>query len=128
MTKICLSCKKEFESNIKPQKFCTRRCFKQDYYSKQKQKERDENSRFSKFPIKHCDLCGRDTQLDFDPKKHFALFNGWECPHCHVPNKMLWKYHNTPNSRAVIMQFLISQDNGATMITGGFSFTSTIQH
>lgn len=73
MKKICKNCEKEFESNNKNKKFCSKDCYKQ--YNKTKYHQ---DIKFTKIPNTKCDFCGIEFyktpsaihKLNFCCRKH----------------------------------------------------------
>jgi len=105
--RICKICGNKFLAIKTTQFFCSRKCFKKDYYVRMKIKEleKDQNP---KYPSKQCGLCGKVSQLDFDPIKNPQKFNAWGCPHCGATNALVWEYQDNPNSHQLINNIIIS--------------------
>lgn len=60
--------------------FCSRRCFKKDYYHRKKAEEAGK----SKFPRFSCPECGQFITLDFDPHKKVEKWLTYKCPGCNT--------------------------------------------
>lgn len=103
--RICKVCGTPFIAIKTNQFFCSRNCFKRDYYVKNKIRVQN-GLKNQKFPSKHCNFCDTTTQLDFDPIKYPDLLTAWKCPKCSVNNKILWKYEDHHNSHRAIEVFL----------------------
>jgi glutaredoxin len=87
--------------------FCSRKCFKRDYYVRIKGHQ-DEEENHPQFPIKKCGYCKKDSRLNFDPIKNQDKFNAWGCPNCGVTNQLIWENQNRPNSYQMISQILVT--------------------
>jgi hypothetical protein len=107
----CKSCGNPFIAIKETQLFCCRRCFKKDYYRRNRE-QLQYDLMHPVFPTQTCAFCGMPSELGFDPIKDQYRYDNWECPNCHVPNKIIWKYADTPNSYQSIMNILVSVQNG----------------
>ena len=87
--RVCKICGRTFFAIKTTQFFCSRKCFKKDYYIKTKIKKQKQSR---VFPEKHCSYCGETSRLTFDPLEFPELFKDWACPKCGITNKMMWKY------------------------------------
>jgi len=67
----CQYCGKYFLKKREGHIFCSRKCFFNDYLSKQK-----------KFPSFICPECGAITELDFKPKTSGLKWHNFYCPNC----------------------------------------------
>jgi hypothetical protein len=72
----CKYCKVKYFAQKKKQNFCSRKCFKQNYYYLRRL-EALEN-----FPIYKCPKCEKMTKLNFDPCKNSAEWINYKCPWC----------------------------------------------
>lgn len=107
ITRKCKTCGDDFSAIKATQFFCSRKCFKKDYYIRTKANiENTENN--PHFPIKKCDFCEERSQLTFDPMKNRERYSAWRCPHCGVTNKLIWEYANNINSYSIISKIIIS--------------------
>ena len=77
---ICKTCKKLFLPKSEKHIFCTRKCFKKDFYHRKKAEELSNK----KFPTFICPNCQRIVELDFDPVKEQKKWANFSCPHCSV--------------------------------------------
>lgn len=75
ISRICKSCKKDFVAQKTKQWYCSRRCFKQDYFRKSKDKP-------GLFPVFVCEDCGLVTELRIDPVKDEFFWTDFKCPGC----------------------------------------------
>lgn len=75
----CKTCKKKFLPKSERNVFCTRKCFKKDFYHRKKELEND-----SKFPIFVCPSCKHRIELDFDPVKYLKRWEHFACPFCNI--------------------------------------------
>lgn len=74
----CKNCEKLFTPKSEKNIFCSRKCFKKDYYHRKKDSETSTNVRFI------CPECGNETILDFDITKNIQRWNNFSCPKCDV--------------------------------------------
>ena len=105
--RTCKICGNHFVAIKRTQFFCNRKCFKREYYVRSKNKEGDKAKNPS-YPIKKCSFCEERSSLTFDPMKARDKFDGWECPHCHVSNKLVWEHQKSPNSYQIIKDIMIT--------------------
>ena len=105
--RVCKICGKTFTAIKTTQFFCSRKCFKKDYYLKTKIHIQELNQN-PKYPSKCCAYCETTSNLNFDPIKYPRLFETWSCPICGVNNKMVWKYQDFPNSHYLIHKLIIN--------------------
>jgi len=103
----CKICGKMFFAIKTNQFFCSRKCFKKDYYVRMKTKKEDEKNSLN-FPVKKCNFCGKTHKLTFDPIKEPRLFNEAPCPECGVSNKLMWENQHKANSKMIITEFIDS--------------------
>jgi hypothetical protein len=75
LKRICRCCKKEFIAQKIKQWYCSRKCFKQDYFKRSKDKP-------GNYPTFMCEDCGRETILRIDPVKDEFFWTDFKCPHC----------------------------------------------
>ena len=105
--RTCKICGDEFSAIKTTQFFCSRKCFKRDYYLRTKSKIVDTQLNPT-YPIKKCSFCFESARLNFDPMRTPELFNAWGCPHCGATNQLIWEHQNNPNSYQIISKLLIS--------------------
>ena len=74
--RICLSCKNSFTPTKSNQKYCSRKCFKKEYYAKKKEEERNQ---VSKYCCQHCNFI---MVLDFIPLEEPDKLKTIVCPNC----------------------------------------------
>lgn len=103
----CKVCDKKFTAIKTTQYFCSRRCFKRDYYLRNKAKMAAETAN-PKFPIRTCAYCKLPTELDFDPIRLPERFDIWQCLHCGLSNDVLWRYIDNPASYQIIKEILVT--------------------
>lgn len=101
--RVCKICGKTFFAIKTTQFFCSRKCFKKDYYIKTKIKKQKQGRTY---PKKRCPYCQKESTLTFDPIKFPKLFKDWACPSCGITNKIMWKYGEMSNSKERIKQVL----------------------
>lgn len=101
----CKVCGTPFTAIKTTQYFCKRKCFKRDYYVRNKRVIQLEKT-LPTFPKKRCSFCSVVNSLPFDPVKHPLRFNEWECGNCGVSNKLLWEYQDNYNSYQIISNIL----------------------
>ena len=77
---ICKTCQNSFLPKNPKNIFCTRRCFKKDFYHRKKAEELNNK----KFPIFRCPSCNNKITLEFDPVKNQTAWTNFLCPHCNV--------------------------------------------
>lgn len=79
---ICenINCGKTFYRRKKINIYCSRKCFKQSWYNRMKEKE----ARNKRYPVYHCPRCNTSVQLDFDPARRFSPWLAFKCPMCDV--------------------------------------------
>jgi hypothetical protein len=111
--KICanIHCQKTFFAVNSVQNFCCRRCFKIAYHARMKEKKKLEKAN----PIrahKTCDFCRREYVIPFDVVRYPKKFDEWSCPHCGVPNEMIWRNQNNTNSHQIIFSAIIQMRSG----------------
>ncbi len=76
----CKNCGSKFFAKKHKQLFCSRRCFKQDYFKKKKAEFE------GKFPAYKCSKCLKSTNLNFDPVQNTLRWAEFKCPHCNDPD------------------------------------------
>jgi len=103
--RVCKVCGNVFLAIKTTQFFCSRKCFKKDYYLRIKAKvqEKEQNPHY---PSRICGFCGEKSVLNFDPIKEQAKFDDWHCPFCGVTNKTLWQNIDNPMSQQEIAEFI----------------------
>lgn len=80
LERSCKNCGSKFFAKKYKQLFCSRKCFKQDYFKKKK-------SEFDgKFPSFKCSKCLKNTNLNFDPVSDLHKWSQFKCPHCQYPD------------------------------------------
>ena len=70
-------CGNEFVPKKGNQMFCSRKCFKKEYYQRKKEEEKN-----PKFPVYRCPDCGFIEELDFNPVDDIDRWLGYMCPNC----------------------------------------------
>lgn len=105
--RTCLVCNKPFIAIKETQKFDSRKCFKKDYYQRNKEKSNQEGLH-PKHPVKTCLFCKGVSEIKFDPILSPKLFNSWKCPYCQVTNMMVWENQDNPKSFQVISNLISS--------------------
>lgn len=105
--RTCKICGDLFSAIKITQFFCSRKCFKRDYYLRTKSKANEED-RKKKFPTKACSFCEVESQLTFDPIESPQDFRMWGCPHCGATNEMIWENMHKVYSRQIIAQMLVT--------------------
>lgn len=81
--RICGSCLKDFEAQKEKQLYCSRKCFKKEYYHKLRV------DTVIAFPIYKCPNCAGSTQLGFDPTKSPIIWKYFKCPRCTVDTEKI---------------------------------------
>lgn len=76
----CKTCGKIFFPKSERNKFCSRRCFKKDFYHRKKAEELSAQ----KFPEFVCPKCGQDIILGFDPTKDTMRWLHYSCNGCNT--------------------------------------------
>ena len=71
----CKHCGRLFTPRRDRHFFCCRVCFKRYWYRAKKT---------IGSPIFRCDHCGKETQLDFDPRSNIKKWALFRCPFCGV--------------------------------------------
>jgi protein-arginine kinase activator protein McsA len=104
--RICKICGESFYAIKSTQYFCCRKCFKKNYYLKQKILLQEEKQKGPIYPIKECGFCFKKAQLNFDPLKKPNLFDAWACPYCGATNKLIWEHQDKSNSYQIISKIL----------------------
>ena len=79
--KNCKTCGVEFDAIKDGQYFCSRKCFKRDYYKRNKERLA---ILAKKRPIYKCPNCHHAEEVPFDPIKYPKKFNEYTCPKCGV--------------------------------------------
>ena len=107
ISRLCKICGKEFSAIKVTQFFCSRKCFKRDYYLRTRLRiqEQEQNPHY---PIQRCSYCCELSSLNFDPTENPRLFDSWGCPHCGLTNQIMWKYSDNPNSFEIITSILVT--------------------
>lgn len=75
--RICKHCNKSFYAGKVKQFFCSRKCFKQNYYHLKRIED------LNKFPVYKCPKCNNVTALTFDPSKKTRDWVNFKCPWCY---------------------------------------------
>lgn len=107
LARTCKICETPFVAIKTTQYFCRRKCFKRDYYLRNKEKQSEATSNPT-FPKKTCGYCGNMQMIPYDPVKSPEKFNKWECVTCGVTNELLWRHENNPSSYQIITEILKS--------------------
>lgn len=107
INRTCKICGGYFSAIKVTQFFCSRKCFKKDYYIRTRAEIQERESRPT-FPTKKCGFCENSSQLNFDPIKNREKFNAWNCPHCGVTNRLLLDHRNDQNSYQVIKGIMLT--------------------
>lgn len=81
ITKKCKTCDKEFEAIKDGQFFCSRKCFKKDYYKRNKERQAKLEATHPTFK---CGVCHASFMMPFDPVKNYGLFQNFRCPYCGI--------------------------------------------
>lgn len=101
LIRVCKACGASFSAIKETHHYCCRKCFKKDYYTRTRDKIKARliyDMAHPVYPTRICDFCGYESSLEFDPTKEEYRFDTWECPCCHVPNSLLWRYQDNFNS------------------------------
>lgn len=84
--KTCKTCSKEFTAIKEGQFFCSRKCFKKDYYKRNKARQ----EKLSKTrPTWTCSICNNQCEMPYDPTKHYSKYNEFACPFCGIQRKAI---------------------------------------
>jgi hypothetical protein len=121
INRTCKICGGDFSAIKTTQFFCSRKCFKKDYYIRTRANIQEKESKPS-FPIKKCGFCENSSQLNFDPVKNYDKFNAWNCPHCGVTNRLLRDYRDDANSYQIIKSIMITIKKPSPV------FTTSVYH
>jgi hypothetical protein len=78
--RICRTCGQEFMPKCDINVFCSRRCFKKDYYHRKKGEEI--NAKI--FPDFNCPNCGQHITLDFNPVLEPMRWLHYTCCGCNT--------------------------------------------
>lgn len=103
----CKICGDPFTAIKTTQVFCKRKCFKRDYYLRNKAKT-DALAMAPVYPKRTCAFCQVMQTIPYDPVKNADKYNKWECVNCGVTNEILWKYQDMPRSYQTISAILTS--------------------
>ena len=76
----CKTCSKSFFPKSEKNIFCSRRCFKKNYYHRKKAEELNN----IKFPMFKCPSCKRNIELNFDPVLDDRRWLNFSCPFCKI--------------------------------------------
>ncbi len=87
--KKCKTCSKEFDAIKDGQFFCSRKCFKKDYYQRNREKIKQLEKRR---PIYTCSVCNCGCEMPYDPVKNYSKFNAFACPFCGMPRAVVVEY------------------------------------
>ena len=87
--KKCKTCEKEFEAIKDGQFFCSRKCFKKDYYQRNREKLKQLEKRR---PVYTCSVCSHACEMPYDPVKNYSKFNAFNCPFCGMPRAVVVEY------------------------------------
>ena len=79
--RICKTCGEEFMPSSEKNVFCSRKCFKKDYYHRKKAEELISRSIF---PIFKCPSCKQIINLDFNPVVDAYKWSHFICPGCNT--------------------------------------------
>jgi hypothetical protein len=110
INRTCKICGDPYKAIKVTQFFCSRKCFKRDYYLRTKSRIQ-EREQHPTYPIKKCGYCLVSSMLNFDPLDSPDMFNAWGCPACGATNKLVWEHQNSPNSYQIISGILIQKSN-----------------
>jgi len=72
----CENCGEDFLPKSEKNIFCSRKCFKKNYYHRLKKEAVD------KYPAYTCPTCCASFLLTFDPTKEYQKFKNILCPFC----------------------------------------------
>lgn len=78
IARICAGCESPFLAQKDKQLYCSRKCFKKEYYRKLK------IDTIVSFPVYKCPNCYNPVQMTFDPTKNEVLWKYFKCPKCTV--------------------------------------------
>lgn len=106
ISRTCKICGDSFSAIKVTQFFCSRKCFKRDYYVRTKSKIQD-TAQNPTYPTKGCAFCQVKSKLNFDPLDNPQLFNAWACPSCGATNQLVWEHQDNPNSYQIISSILL---------------------
>lgn len=87
--KNCKTCSKEFDAIKDGQFFCSRKCFKKDYYQRNREKLRLLEK---KRPTYNCSVCSNACEMPFDPVKNYGKFGAFVCPFCGMPREIVVEF------------------------------------
>lgn len=76
----CKTCKESFIPKSEINRFCSRRCFKKDFYHRKKAEEINQR----RLPGFTCPSCGQCIVLPFDPVKCEDAWTSYDCPGCNT--------------------------------------------
>ena len=116
LQRTCKICLDPFTAIKVTQYFCKRKCFKRDYYLRNKERLAVEHY-LPTFPVRTCALCGNSQMIPYDPIKQSSRFNSWECTDCGVTNALLWKHQDSPRSYQTISAILKSVQVHSFLLT-----------
>lgn len=74
----CKTCGHNFTPKSSKNIYCSRKCFKKDYYRNKRV------NNVKKFPVFICKGCQSKFVLDFDPVKKSNKWLGFKCPNCNA--------------------------------------------
>lgn len=78
----CKNCGKPFTPKSEKNIFCSRKCFKQDYYYREKERNDDTG-----FPMYRCPDCGQVIEMEVHPIRNNFEWLEWRkvpCPGCNT--------------------------------------------
>ncbi len=87
----CKTCGTRFLPKSPKNVFCTRKCFKKNFYHRKKL----EDLNAKKFPSFVCPNCGKKIDLEFDPLLDELKWAHYECPFCRTLLINVCEYINT---------------------------------
>lgn len=77
---ICKTCNEKFLPKSERNQYCSRKCFKKDYYHKKKAEELNNK----KNPTFTCPNCDQHITLSFDPVKDAFKWLHYKCNGCNT--------------------------------------------
>jgi len=73
--RVCRCCGKEFFAKKDKQWYCSKKCFKKDYFIRRSTMDYG-------YPTFKCPDCGNTIHLRFDPIKETFFWTEFDCPYC----------------------------------------------
>lgn len=87
--KKCKTCSIKFQAIKDGQFFCSRKCFKKDYYKRNREKQQLLEK---KRPLYKCGVCGNNCEMPYDPTKNYSKYNAFACPFCGIQRSAVVEY------------------------------------